>query len=229
MTTYTGHKYFAVRPCQPDDKLGFFRCSEKDEWQHFLHRNVTPCDDPQDDPWYITKSNCAFRLSGQELKVGLLLSDFPKGKKYRQAGKLKERPDARKKLTPAYRTSLIIDFILNAYSIFEGAGTLSFEEGVNKSGVHPKKMGKAWISGIATIFDVSREDLAERLNAELISFRDRIHQDNAQAEEKGGTDYSHMSRDETFSSAYRLQKELLLQLAQRDVRLPKNTNLALEV
>lgn len=170
---------FVISPLEQDTPLKYYHCNTKREWQTYLHGYFDHKLSLSEIGFDKTISNASFRLSGLEVKVGLLLGDH-------------EQSQLNKNLiSGAVRPSIVIDCVLSIYSILEGLGPLAhiantpapYRNSIINADSRADKIAK----GIKSVTGLTWN---KNLNA-LRDLRDRcIHQDVA--DRKDDKDYMHV-------------------------------------
>jgi len=108
----TSFKRFKIVSDTPVDKFTYYHCNTKSSWYEYLNSHFDKKLFFETLNYRRTTSNAAFRLSGLEIKVGILLMNEDQSKHPTVSG--------------AVLPSIVMDSVLAIYSILEGLSVLSY-------------------------------------------------------------------------------------------------------
>lgn len=210
---YNGHHRFILVPLEFESKRRYYHCCTKREWQVFLnsyfekHLNIHEIDFKK------TTDNASFRLTGLEIKIGLLLATLES-----------EQGGQSQTLSGAILPSIVIDTVLSLFSIFEGLGTLSHiahtKPDFRGKLIEESQRGGKIMKGIRAVVRKNPKKVIQ----DLRDLRDRcMHQDRADL--LPGKDYEHTFGINKIVEPISLLHEFLEAMADSNSPLP-NTNLS---
>lgn len=204
-------KRFQIVPIEYGSQQNYYHCNTKRTWQTYLNSYFRSHLNERQISFNKTVSNASFRISGLELKIGILLADD------------EARVGRNQTLSGAVKPSIVIDVVLSTFSILEGLTMLSFVSSLTPDKqseiISKENRGDKISKGLQAATGSPHKSKVKKLR----ELRDRcIHQDHADLKE--GLDYEHIFETAAIRPHVELLYNYLKSLETEENQLP-DTNL----